>query len=228
MFENDLFHQFIIDHDVIGFFETPIVLKSGRTSSWYVNWRSVTNDTYLLDQLSQFIVSFIETQKIELDTIYGVPEGATKTALVTGLKLAQASTNYGPGSHTLSMGRAKPKEHGDPKDRYFIGAPQGKTLVLEDTTTTGESLFQAIDHLKQQNIDPFAALILTHRSQYVEPGKSIEEKFSEKYHDQIQLFAMSRASELLPLAMEKNKPKKSIWEAIQKEFEETGTEKLKG
>jgi orotate phosphoribosyltransferase len=40
------------------------------------------------------------------------------------------------------MGRAKPKDHGDPKDRYFVGEPGGKVVILEDVTTTGKSLIE--------------------------------------------------------------------------------------
>ena len=36
------------------------------------------------------------------------------------------------------MGRAKPKQHGSPEDKYFVGEPNGKIVVLEDVTTTGK------------------------------------------------------------------------------------------
>ena len=36
------FNDFILRNKVIGFFEEPITLKSGRISNWYVNLRRRT------------------------------------------------------------------------------------------------------------------------------------------------------------------------------------------
>ena len=47
------------------------------------------------------------------------------------------------------MGRAKAKLHGDPADKYYVGAPTGNVVVLEDVVTTGQSLFNALDGLQQ-------------------------------------------------------------------------------
>ena len=47
------------------------------------------------------------------------------------------------------MGRGKQKEHGDPKDKFFVGIPNGDTIILEDTTTTGSSLINTIIQLKE-------------------------------------------------------------------------------
>ena len=86
MFNEDMFNEFILDNRIIGFFEKPITLKSGRKSHFYVNWRDATNDAFLLDKLTDFIVQFIQKNCIECDTLYGVPEGATKTAVLAGMK----------------------------------------------------------------------------------------------------------------------------------------------
>jgi orotate phosphoribosyltransferase len=142
-FNQDAFDSFVLEHRVIGFFERPVTLKSGRTSNWYVNWRSVSEDAFLLRQLSGFLSAFVAglvSQNIlprQPDTLFGVPEGATKVALFAQMQLAQASPSFAAGSHVLSMGRGKPKEHGIPKDKYFLGVPRGLTVVVEDVTTTG-------------------------------------------------------------------------------------------
>ena len=130
-FNQEEFNRFILENNVVGFFEEPIRLKSGRMSNWYVNWRNIAEDVLLLDKLIDYVITFTENLGLEPDCFYGVPEGATKLAIITQYKWAKAQADYGPGKYVLPMGRGKPKEHGELKDRFFIGIPRGKTVVLE-------------------------------------------------------------------------------------------------
>src|SRR3989344_4939326 len=140
LFNQEQFDQFALTNGVIGFCETPIILKSGRSSPWYVNWRKVADDAYLLDQLAGYVLNFTQHHNLSPDCFYGVPEGATKLAVLTQYKWALQSPQFAPGSHSLSMGRAKPKDHGEARDKYFVGSPSGKVIIVEDVTTTGGSL----------------------------------------------------------------------------------------
>ena len=58
--EKHRFYDFIIENNVIGFFDEPLTLKSGRMSYWYVNWRTVAEDVFLLDKVSDFLLSFVK------------------------------------------------------------------------------------------------------------------------------------------------------------------------
>jgi len=213
---------------VIGFFEEPIMLKSGRKSHFYANWRTVAEDAFLLEKLAKFVLDFAKKNKIEVDTFYGVPEGATKVGIIAQMMLARKSPNYGKGSHVLAMGRGKEKEHGEPKDKYFLGLPKGKTVVIEDVTTTGGSLIKAIDALRAAGVQVEAVVSLTNRNEKRDDGKSVKEAIEEKG---VKFFEMSSALKLLPLAfkeMKENEGKKEeIKKAIEEEFKYYGMKKLK-
>src|SRR5688572_1915406 len=101
------FPDFILNNEIIGFFEKPLTLKSGRLSHFYVNWRKSTNDAWMLDQLTDYLVTFMREKNLACETLYGVPEGATKTAVIAALKLAKQSPGFTQGSHVIAMGRAK-------------------------------------------------------------------------------------------------------------------------
>ncbi len=206
-FNKRQFHKFIIEHNIVGFFKQPIKLKSGRLSNWYVNWRNVSEDVYLIDELSDYVLAFAYDLGLYPDCFYGVPEGATKLGIITQYKfdpdgviltemegkfsavsiswinkisenilkeiddmdidcvygdpnsicreigiitqynLAKQSERYGKGIHCLPMGRKKPKSHGDPKDRYFVGKPSGRTLVLLENKEREEQILKPIDIL---------------------------------------------------------------------------------
>ena len=213
------FYKFIFKNKIIGFFEEPIKLKSGRLSYWYVNWRNISEDVYLLDELCDYILYFTSFLNLSPDCFYGVPEGATKLGIITQYKWATKQENYDSGSFRLSMGRGNPKEHGDPKDRYFLGQPQGKTIILEDVITTGESLIDSIKKLKELNVNIIAAVGLTNRNELRNDGKTVEEIIEK---EGVKFYAMSNATELLPSL----KPDRNIALKIEAYFKKYGTKEI--
>ena len=222
--QKEKFYEFIIENNVIGFFKEPLKLKSGRLSYWYVNWRNVAKDVYLIDKLSDFLISFVKELDLNPDCFYGVPEGATKLGIITQYKWAKGQLNYKMGAYSLSMGRAKPKDHGDPKDKYFLGNPRGKVIIIEDVTTTGGSLFETIKFLSEIGIKIIAAIGLTNRNEIRDDNKSVEEIIEEydiKYH------AMSNAIDLLPIAFNKLKPGRKILEHVEEYFKKYGIKEIK-
>ena len=193
--EKDNFHNFILNNKIVGFFREPLRLKSGRISSWYVNWRNIASDVYLLDQLTDYILLFIDYLGLNPVCFYGVPEGATKIGIITQYKWARRQKNYNHGNYPLSMGRGKHKEHGDPKDRFFVGIPKGETIILEDVTTTGDSLINTIINLKKLDVNIIATIGLTNRNELRDDGRTVEEIISK---EKVKYYAMSNAIDLLP------------------------------
>ena len=218
--EKPNFYNFIIDNNIIGLFKEPIILKSGRKSYWYVNWRNIAADVFLLDKLTDYLLSYIDFLDLKPNCFYGVPEGASKLGIITQFKWAKRHENYGAGIFTLAMGRGRQKEHGDPKDRFFLGIPNGKVIILEDVATTGDSLVTAIKDLKKVDVNPIAAIVLTDRNELREDGKSVEEIILK---EGVQYYAMSNAIELLPsLKLDKEVAKK-----IEYYFKKYGSKEIK-
>jgi len=221
LFDQHKFNEFVIENDVVGFFEKPIKLKSGRESHWYVNWRTVTESVYYTNKLTDFVLDFVEDEKLQPDCFYGVPEGATKLAVIAQYKFAKRQKDYGAGRYVLPMGRGKPKEHGEDKDRYFLGMPRGKTIVVEDVTTTGGSLISTIKVLKELKVDVIAAIGLTNRMEKRDDGKTVEAAVKELG---VKYITMSNAVDLLPLAYKKLNPSDEVAGKVEEYFKKYGTE----
>ncbi|MFH1591214.1 MAG: hypothetical protein ABIC95_04775 [archaeon] len=217
------FNAFIEESGVYGFFKEPITLKSGRKSQFYANWRTVVEDVFLTDALADFVIAFAKSRGIEADTFYGVPDGATKLGIITQYKWAKESAKYGEGSHVLAMGRKTPKEHGDPKDKYFLGMPAGKVAVIEDVTTTGGSLLKALEGLKEAGVDITAVISLTNRMEKRDDGLSVQEAVEKAGFS---FFNMSTSLALLPVMYKRLSPGEDIAEGIENEFKEYGVEEL--
>jgi orotate phosphoribosyltransferase len=222
-FDKEKYLSFILDNRVVGFFDKPITLKSGRTSHWYVNWRTVSSDVFLIDQLSDFLIDFVSDLRLAHDGFFGVPEGATKLAVLSTYKWARIQKNYKEGSHTLAMGRGKPKEHGSPKDRYFVGEPRGNVILIEDVTTTGGSLLETIDRIKAAGASIAAAIGLTNRMELDKNEKGVADAVGEKG---VAYYAMSEATKILPEAIRRFNPSPEIVSAIKNEFLKYGVEAL--
>ncbi len=222
-FVQEEFNRFIEKNNVYGFFEDAITLKSGRKSHFYANWRNVVEDVWLTDRLAEYVISFTESVGLTPDTFYGVPEGATKLGLITQFKWAQQFANYAKGSHILAMGRAKPKDHGAPKDKYFVGMPQGNTVVIEDVTTTGGSLLKTLDRLAESGVHVVGVISLTNRMEKRDDGLSVKEAVENKGFS---FHSMSSSLDLLPIMYKKLQPGERIAEAIEQEFGEYGVQEL--
>ena len=222
-FNQKEFNDFIIKHNVISLLKEPITLRSGRSSFFYVNFRGICNDVYLIDRLTDYIISFVEGLGLRPNCFYGVPEGATKLAIITQYKWARRQSNYRMGSHALPMGRGKEKKHGEKKDRYFLGMPKGDTIVIEDVITTGSSLIATIDNLKRVGVDVISAIVITDRMERRDDGKGVRqiiEKMGIPYH------AMSNVLELFREIFAKRGIEEGIRRNISAYFERYGVEKL--
>jgi orotate phosphoribosyltransferase len=207
----------------------PVVLKSGRKSNWYVNWRTVSNDVFLVEHLAEAVVAFIrglvDSKKIAApDCIYGVPEGATKIGILSQYFWAKQSARYAIGSHRLAMGRGSVKQHGAPEDRYFVGMPTGKIVLLEDVTTTGGSLLSTFDQLVEAGLEVIAAVGLTNRMELRDDRLSVEEAIATKTSSGVSIpyFSMSNALDLLPEICRIQPPAQSVKDSIIDEFREFG------
>lgn len=221
MFNQQSFNEFVLQSGAISVYEEPLTLKSGRESYLYVNWRTVVADAFLLSKLVDFVLDFVESNNITFDTLYGVPEGATKLGVAAQLRHAMRQESFAKGSHVVAMGRAKPKEHGAPEDKYFVGAPEGKTLVVEDTITTGKSLFAELDKLKEQNVHVTGVLVLTDRCEVRTDGTTIYDELERRG---VQVYSLSKAIELVPVSLRDASPE--VKQRLSDYYAEYGTENI--
>ena len=222
-FDQAAYNAFLIEHKVVGFFEEPITLKSGRVSNWYVNCRVLLDRLGIVDRLTDFVLAFADAFELSADYFYGVPEGATKLAVILNYKRGKLNNNL---NQALIIGRGKPKTHGAPKDRYFIG-PVGegdRAIVIEDVTTTGGSLLDTIEHLQESQIGVVAAIGLVNRMEKRDDGKSVEQAV---YELDVPYLAMGRSLELLPLANKAQNPSDSVWRDVKEYFDQYGLEPLR-
>lgn len=214
-FNQNEFNQFIIDNNVVGFKEQDITLKSGRISRWYANCRNLTSFAGVADKTANFVIDFVNEKNLEFDYFYGIPAGATKLGLLISYKTAARANKD---NYKLIIGREKPKEHGEAKDKYFIGPVKegDKVVVVEDVTTTGGSLIKGIKRLIEAGANVVASVGLVNRMEKGDDGLTVEETIRQKFG--IQHYSMSNAFDLLPLEAERNPPSEETKRKVEQYF----------
>lgn len=198
MFQKSEYDNFLLDNNVVGIKKEGFKLKTGRTSYWYVNCR-VLSDTYgLLSRTSEFMVEKIKGLSLDYDYIYGTPDGATKLGIMVNILLGKDN----PGLKMV-VGRKKPKEYGDPKDKYFVGpvADGDKVVVVEDVTTTGSSVVEHLNALKDAGVTVVAIVSLVNRLEKRDDGMTVEEFIKKEFN--IPYYWLSDGPSILPIAAEK-------------------------
>lgn len=227
MFERSAFYQHILDNGIVGLFPEEITLKSGRKSHWYINWRKTLSSILAVGTTARHVLDFAEDLSMWPDSFVGVPEGATAIGIACSM-IATRHKGTIPaegGFYPLPVGRAVPKDHGDPADRFFVSPPIGQVIVLEDVTTTGGSLVKFIKRIQEvKNAEVRCAIGLTNRMAKRDDGLSVEA--GVKKDTGVPYYHMSSALDLLPEVISKANPPKAVVDAIVEEFRRFGIERL--
>lgn len=196
MFDLTSYENFLIDNKLVGFFDPPIVLKSGRPGHWYVNMRDALASLELKRQLAQYVYSFCAEHGFRPDYFLGVPDGAKPL----GEELNNLIDYRPPSEIPASVLRSGKKAHGDPQNRYSVGPlTSGQHVVLvEDVTTTGGSSMEHILRLQEIGIWVDALVSCVNRFERRDRRRTVRDVLERDYH--VKYAALTNARSLLPLA----------------------------
>lgn len=134
----------------------PFVLRSGEESSWYIDARQTT-----FSGVGARIVGAAVLVEVPdgVDAVGGMTMGADPIAIATAMVAAERGIDL----MSFSV-RKEPKDHG--VGGLLVG-PIGdgsRVVALEDTTTSGSALVEAIEALRDSGVDVVKAVALVDRS----------------------------------------------------------------
>jgi len=144
----------------------PFVLRSGRTSSWYIDARQTTFSGDGARRVGNAVLAEIPD---DVDAVGGMTIGADPIAIATAIAAADAGRKLA----AFSI-RKEPKDHGT--GGRLVG-PIGagtRVVVLEDTTSTGSALSEAILALVEADVVVVRAVSLVDRSNGVTEGRMVD------------------------------------------------------
>ncbi|HVA82594.1 MAG TPA: hypothetical protein VNF06_00320 [Candidatus Aquilonibacter sp.] len=249
-FNQASFNHSILSNNLVGFYEQPKELASGRVSNFFIRWKEMYNNQRLLKSTIKFTLGFVKDMGLEPMTICGVPEGMSPFGIAAQLKYISEKSASEQNKYTVVTMRKTPKDHGHQLDRYFIGTPKPPILLIEDVSTTGLSLLESMLHAKLAGVHVDFVLSLTDRMEkapilgvdYYEKVAKYRNTLNSLMNSAFQrvnppdvatavqlaggkYFSMSDVSQLLAPAARRAKVSTEIKSEILKEREKFGTEK---
>ena len=141
----------------------PFTLRSGATSDWYIDARQTTFDGAGAVLVGEAVAAVLDP---EVTAVGGLTMGADPVAVATAIAAAISGNDL----RSFSV-RKEAKDHGI---AGRIVGPVGErdvVAVLEDTTTTGSAMFEAIDALTEAGIRIAQVITLVDRSAGVAADK---------------------------------------------------------
>lgn len=144
----------------------PFTLRSGAISDWYIDARQTTFDGEGAIAVGEAVLAVLDP---EVTAVGGLTMGADPIAIAVAVAAARAGRSV----HAFSV-RKQEKTHGT--GGRLVGSV-GRTdvvAVVEDTTTTGSAMFEAIDALADEGIAIVQVIVLVDRSDGVAYGKVSE------------------------------------------------------
>lgn len=134
----------------------PFTLRSGATSAWYLDARQTT-----FDGLGAALVgsAVLEVLDAAVTAVGGLTMGADPVAVAAAVAAARERRSL----HAFSV-RKEDKGHGAGGRIAGPLHPGDRVAVLEDTTTTGSALVEAITVVREAGGDIVQAVSLVDRS----------------------------------------------------------------
>jgi len=134
----------------------PFTLRSGKTSSWYLDARRTTFDGAGARIVARAVLSVVEPH---VEAVGGMTMGADPIAVATAIM----GTTPDRSLRAFSI-RKEAKAHG--VGGRLVGAVDAgnRVAILEDTTTTGGALAEAIEVAMEHGLAVVQAIVLVDRS----------------------------------------------------------------
>jgi orotate phosphoribosyltransferase len=134
----------------------PFTLRSGAVSDWYIDARQTTFDGVGATTVGEAVLDVLDPDVV---AVGGLTMGADPIAIAT----AVAGASAGRPLRAFSV-RKEAKGHGTGGRLVGPVGPDDTVAVVEDTTTTGSAMFEAIAALSDAGVRIAQVITLVDRS----------------------------------------------------------------
>ena len=171
------FIEFMVESDVLKFGE--FTLKSGRKSPFFMNAGAYVTGSQLMRLGEYYARAIHETYGDDFDVLFGPAYKGIPLSVAATMEISEM---YGKDIRYCSN-RKEVKDHGD--KGILLGSPiqdGDKVVIIEDVTTAGTSIKEALPIIKAQgDVNPIGLVVSVDRMERGQGTKSALKEIEENY-----------------------------------------------
>lgn len=138
-------------------------LKSGRKSPYFFN-ASALIEHGSLDKLGEILAAKVKDSNLEFDMIFGPAYKGIFLGSILATTLSKEK------NMPICFNRKEVKDHGE--GGSLIGAlPKGNVLIIDDVISSGLAIREALDYLRNYNVNVAGALVTLDRQEQGQNSK---------------------------------------------------------
>lgn len=130
----------------------------GKPADIHVDWSAVGRDSARLSYVSRAMADLLGKQGEDIDLTIGIEKAGAPLATMVGRELDTDLATYAPRKHQWEEGDMD--ELGGSFSRNFAGIRDRECYVIDDTITSGTTMRETVEAIREQGGEPVACVVL--------------------------------------------------------------------
>lgn len=130
----------------------------GKPADIHVDWSAVGRDSARLSHVSRAMADLLMKQGEEIDLTVGIEKAGAPLATMVGRELDTDLCSYAPRKHQWEEGDME--NLGGSFSRNFAQIRDRECYVIDDTITSGTTMKETIQAIREQGGEPVACVVL--------------------------------------------------------------------
>jgi orotate phosphoribosyltransferase len=132
--------------------------SQGKPADIHVDWSAVGRDSARLSYVSRAMADLLKKQGEEIDLTVGIEKAGAPLATMVGRELDTDLCSYAPRKHQWEEGDID--DLGGSFSRNFAQIRDRECYVIDDTITSGTTMRETIQAIREQGGEPVACVVL--------------------------------------------------------------------
>ncbi len=138
--------------------EPPAEPSRGKPADIHVDWSAVGRDSARLSYVARAMADLLAKQGEEIDLTVGIEKAGAPLATMVGRDLDTDLCTYAPRKHQWEEGDID--DLGGSFSRNFAQIRDRECYVIDDTITSGTTMKETIQAIREQGGEPVACVVL--------------------------------------------------------------------
>ncbi|WP_418282711.1 transcriptional regulator GfcR [Halorubrum sp. DTA98] len=140
--------------------------ESGSTADIHVDWSAIGRDSARLTYAAKAMADLLVKEGEEVDLTVGIEKAGVPVATAIAGEIDTDLSTYAPAKHQWEEGDIA--DHGGGFSRNFAGIRDRDCYLVDDIITSGTTMRESIEAIREQGGEPVACVVLADKRGYDE------------------------------------------------------------